>query len=150
MHIRLPLFFYLLLIATPAIAEDIIQIHDPWINEAPPTINVNAGYMQIKNNSAEIIELVNVKSDMFERIEFHVTNVDNGIAKMQKKDTISIPAQSIFKFSPGGFHLMMFNNKGPIRAGNYIPIVLTFSNQISYQVNAEVKSMHSTEHQHHN
>jgi len=146
--VRVCLQFILCLLfsAHSASAEEIIQIDDPWVNEAPPTININAGYLKITNNSMETIELIKAKSDVYERIEFHITKVDDGIAKMEKQDTLSIPAQSILSFSPGGYHLMMFNNHEPVRAGSYIPIELIFSNQTSYHINAEVKRINLSEH----
>ena len=105
--------------------------------------------MQIKNNSTESIELISANSDVFERIEFHVTKVDDGIAKMIKQETISIPAHTIISFSPGGYHLMMFNSKEPVRAGDYVPIELIFSNQLNYRVNAEVKRINFNDHHNH-
>ena len=50
-------------------AADHIAVENAWINEAPPTATVLAGYAQIYNNSDQDIELIQVTSHRFNLVE---------------------------------------------------------------------------------
>jgi copper(I)-binding protein len=116
-----------------------IHIADAWISEAPPTVRVVAGYMTIKNSSSDNIELLNVDSALFKRTELHLSYIENGIAKMRKQESLTIPAKSEITLAPGSYHLMLFDSNQPLKTGDQVPIELTLSNGDSLLVNAEVK-----------
>ncbi|MBI4006210.1 MAG: copper chaperone PCu(A)C [Gammaproteobacteria bacterium] len=149
MQLKISLLLLSLLSVSSVIADNAILISNAWINAAPPTVQVVAAYMNIRNNSDEQIDLISARSPLFERIEFHFTRIENGVAKMQKQDNIPIAARSEFSFSPGEFHLMLFNNRKPLKAGDMVPLQFTFSDGQTVTINAEVKSANiATEHHH--
>src|SRR5690554_7576260 len=89
-------FFWMILlnfVATcPVYSGNDIEVTGSWINEAPPTVKVLAGYMMICNSSDNPVDLVAVTSEDFERVEFHLTTMKDGIASMEKQERITIPA----------------------------------------------------------
>ncbi len=127
---------------------DDIAISNAWISEGPPTARVTAGYMDIVNNSDEHIDLVAAGSSLFERVEFHLTMMEKGVASMQKQDVIPLPARSSFSFAPGRYHLMLFDSSVPLKAGDVVPLRLTFSNGKSLDIAAEVRRS-DFQHTHH-
>lgn len=131
--------FFLLFSFQPAFAQNNIEVTGMWINEAPPTVKVLAGYFTISNLANEPIDLVTASSPAFEKIEFHLTETQDGVARMQKLETVTIPAQSDFSFIPGAHHLMLFNPATAPKAGEKIPLQLTFSNGVKMDIEAEVK-----------
>lgn len=142
-------FFSIILIAIqPAFAQDQIEITNAWINEAPPTVKVLAGYLTVNNNSGEILKLTEARSPAFERIEFHLTRIQDGLASMHRQDTITIPAQSEFSFTPGNYHLMLFNPARAIKNGDKISLTLIFSNGKFFHVEAEVRRGNTDTHHH--
>lgn len=136
-YLRYSVLFMLFSHTIGAAAE--ISINNAWINEAPPGVKVLAAYMTIVNNGTEEIRLVKADSNMFEKIEFHVTQMNDGVASMHRQDSISIPDRSSFSFSPGGYHLMLFNPGSQLRSGDIVPVELTFSNGVILQVEAGVR-----------
>ncbi len=128
-----------------------VELADAWINEAPPTINVHAGYIRIKNKSDREIRLLSADSDAYEKIEFHLSKITDGIASMQKQENITIASNSEFAFSPGAYHLMLINNKRPLRAGDSVQLLLYFDHDMTLQVEAEVRKAdpHAQHHHHH-
>lgn len=142
--------FYFLVYQPSVSAEGDVIITDAWINEAPPTVSVLAGYMTIKNNSQQNIELINVASTVFNRIELHLTRVEDGMAKMQKQESLMIPANSEIRLMPSSYHLMLFDSEQPLVSGNRVPIELMLSNGDTLLVNAEVRrSDMLQQHNHH-
>ena len=126
-----------------------IEVTGAWINEAPPTVKVLAGYFTISNLANEPVDLVSASSPDFEKIEFHLTETRDGVASMQKLEAVTISAQSDFSFIPGAHHLMLFNPMKAPKAGEKIPLQLTFSNGVSIDTEAEVKRGELPPHHHH-
>jgi len=138
------LFFYS--IATKA--DESIEIHRAWINEAPPGIKINAGYMDIENKSEQAVTLTEVHSEIYDRIEMHQSRIVTGIATMKKLDGIKIPANGFVSLSPGDSHLMMFDPVKPVIRNNLIKLTFTFSDGSTLDCDVPVRKIHS-QHQHH-
>ena len=119
-------FFLVLFSLNHASAGGNISVQNAWIREAPPTIKVMAGYLDIENSSDKELILISAESDEYERIEFHQSQIENGVARMQQQDEIIIAPNSTFSFKPSGFHLMMFNPSSPMREGKLTSIKLIF------------------------
>ncbi len=127
-----------------------ISIHKAWIREAPPNSKILAAYLEIQNNSTEDVTLMAAESKDFERIEFHLSEMSNGVARMQAQKHILIPANSSFTFSPGAYHLMLFNPASAMREGKHAAIKFIFADGETLTVDIPVKRSDSTDaHQHH-
>ncbi len=145
-------FFLVLFSLNQASAGENITVHNAWIREAPPTIKIMAGYLQIENSSDKALVLVSAESNEFKRIEFHQSTIKEGIARMQQQDKIIITSHSTFTFKPGSYHLMLFNNTVPMREGMLTSINLTFADGETLRFDAMVKRPDSSEihnHEHH-
>jgi len=130
-------------------AEQDIWVENAWIRDTPPTIRIHAGYLTIVNNKSEDIQLINITSEYFERIEIHHSRIEDGIAKMIELETIKIPAQSKFVFSPGNYHLMLFNKNITLKQGDKIPLQLIFADGTIFKITPEVKHIDlSDQHNH--
>ncbi len=67
-------------------------------------------------------KLIGAQSEGFGKIELHTHINEGGVMRMRRRDEIILP-QGEYKFSRGGDHLMLFDQKGDIRA----PITLFFA-----------------------
>ena len=130
-----------MLLSTPVLAESSVQVSNVWIREPPPGVGVAAGYLQLANCSAQTIHLIAVESDAFGSIEFHLSYLEKGIAKMRRQREITIPAHSKFSFAPGGYHLMLFNHSAPVRSGQRIKLRLIFADGSTQFIHAKVKRL---------
>ena len=147
-------FFLVLFSLNHASACENITVQNAWIREAPPTIKIMAGYLDIENSSDKELILLAAESDEYERIEFHQSQIENGVARMRQQDEIIIAQNSTFSFTPGGFHLMMFNPSSPMREGKLTSIKLIFKGgdkgNKTHTFDAMVKRSDATEsHEHH-
>ncbi len=132
-----------------ASASEHITVQNAWLREAPPSVKVMAAYLDIENSSAKDFILVFAESAEFERIEFHQSKIENGVAKMQRQERIVIPAKSTFNFKPGNYHLMLFNNATPMREGRMSSITFTFENGETHTFDAAVKKKSASSEIHH-
>ncbi len=143
-------FFLVLFSLDHVSADENITVQNAWIREAPPTIKIMAGYLEIENLSDKTLTLISAESSKFERIEFHLSQTEDGIARMQQQEHIVIPGNTTFSFEPGGYHMMLFNNTAPMREGDLASIKLTFADHGTLMFDAMVKRPDSTESHNHN
>lgn len=137
-----------LLMVMNSYAED-ISITDAWINEAPPGVSILAAYATINNLSDIDINLIEVHAESFEFVELHESMMEDGMASMKQHKTITIASKSTLSLKPGGFHLMLFNPKQRISAGDQIRLIFRFADQEIITINANVKRSNQAGHDHH-
>lgn len=143
-------FFLIILFTNSVLSAENVHIQNAWIREAPPTIKMMAGYLDIENSSDRALTLVSAESPEFERIEFHISQMENGVASMQQQEHIIIAPDSTLSFEPGAYHLMLFNHSVPMREGKRISIKLTFEDGKTLSFDAIVRrsNLTATPHQH--
>lgn len=122
-------------------ANSSIKITEAWIRAGAPGQSVGAAYMTL--TSAKNITLVSVESVAAGSVEIHSMSMNNGVMKMRMLDKLDLAAGKPYKLTPGNFHLMLFDLKQPLKAGEKIDFTLHFkdkSNKISdVKVTAPVK-----------
>jgi hypothetical protein len=122
--------------------EKYLVIEDAWIAEAPPVSKVMVAYMRFNNAGTKAIEIIRAESDLYSSIEFHETIHENAMARMIRHDTLNIPANSKLELMPGGPHMMLFNPKKRLAAGDTVNIKLTTKNNKIKTVTVPVKKAH--------
>jgi copper(I)-binding protein len=107
--------------------EKKLVIHNPTVKTTPPGIANSVGYFHITNHSDKDITLINVNSDIADRTEIHQHTMANGLMKMQKIDTLVMPAKSTINFEPGSYHIMFINVNQAIVEKQQVELTLSFS-----------------------
>jgi copper(I)-binding protein len=104
-----------------------LQVENPWIPEAPPVSSVLAGYVTLVNPSDETVTIEAVSSEVFDRVEIHRTVMQQGMARMEPQDTLTIPAHDRVQLKPGGLHLMLIKPKQALKNGDQVDLSLKLS-----------------------
>lgn len=131
-------------------AENIVTVTDAWVREVPPASSVTAAYLKIENKGNEDDTLTGVSTDVAGVAEIHVTSVDDkGVAKMEMRDELDIPAGEVVELKPGGAHIMLIDLKEPVSGKDNIELSLTFAKAGEIKVEARVMGMDDN-HEHHN
>lgn len=98
-----------------------IEFSNQWMR-MPAVTSVNtAAYLNITNNSDKDIKITDalLVGDYSERTEIHGYKPDdNGVKKMFKLESVTIPANSTIEFKPGSFHIMIMGLKKPLEKGS--------------------------------
>ncbi len=126
-----------------------IVVKNAWVREAPPVAKVLAAYLSIENHTGKARALTSVASPAFDKIEFHKTVQKDGMASMEQQDKLFISAESAITLEPNGTHLMLFNPAKPLKAGDKVNFVLTFSDGTNVTTDAVVKKGISMDQGHH-
>ncbi len=106
--------------------HDEIIIENPRIKIMPPGVTNSVGYLTIINPTESDKTLIGISSKIAEVTEIHTHSMQDGLMKMQKVSSLSIPAQTAISFEPGGYHIMLINLLQTITEGEKIEIILTF------------------------
>lgn len=105
-----------------------VDVNGQWVREAPPGMQMLAGYMIVENNTNQELVLTGASSPAFGMIELHHTVIENGMARMMQQKSITIQANSKFVFKPKSYHLMLKQPKRLLKEGDKVRITLEFSN----------------------
>lgn len=133
----------------PAIAESGVTVSGTWVRFAPPNMKAHAAYFMIKNNSDKERILVGAESLAYNKAEFHLSRMKNGIAMMERQEKVKVPPGKTVEFKSGGLHIMLFAAKQPHVEGDKVPITLIFQNGKRLSVEAIVKKDGMMDHKTH-
>ncbi len=107
----------------------VIQIEDPWVRAVPPNANNSAIFLDLRNESEQLRKLVEVHSEVAERVELHTTKDEDGMLRKQRLEEVPIPALETQSFHPGGIHIMLIGLRSPLEVGGVIELELVYADQ---------------------
>jgi len=84
---------------------------------------MNAGYLKFNNLSDEKIIFHQFTSPVYDSVQIHDIEYDNGVAKMKHTDRLVVPAKSTIELKPGNMHLMLIGPRRDIKEGEEILMV---------------------------
>ena len=118
---------------------DITIVH-PWSRPAPQGQN-GVIYLDIHNKGATEDRLIAVSTPLATKVEFHRSTMEDGIHRMEKVESIAVPAGGAVELAPGGYHVMLVDLKFMLMAEETIPVTFTFerSGDITTGVAVEIR-----------
>src|ERR1700712_2202275 len=119
------------LFAGPVCAEDIkagdLVISQAWSRATPGGAKIAGGYLTSENKGTAADRLIGGSGDIAGKVEVHEMAMNNGVMTMRALDKgLAIEPGKTVKLAPGGYHLMMFDLKGPLKQGDKVPVTLQF------------------------
>jgi len=106
-----------------AAAADLVQVMEPWAKATVPGQKVGGVYMEIV--ARENLRLTGVKSAVAETAQVHQMKMENGMMRMRAAPFLELPAGKTVKLEPGGYHIMLFDIKQSLVAGQKLKLELT-------------------------
>jgi copper(I)-binding protein len=116
----------MVLLAFASVTFAQVEIERPWIRATAPGVKIAAGYMTIRNKSAQPDRLIGGSSSVAAKLETHTHIKDGEILRMREVKGYDIPAKGSFELKPGGAHLMLVDLKQPLKEGDTVPVTLKF------------------------
>ena len=119
-------------------AESKMNVSHAWVQEAPPSAEVLAGYMDLQNQSLQAQTLLGARSSDFKSVMLHQTLSKGGVTHMKHPARIEIKAGSTLQFTPGGYHLMLMYPKKALRQGDQVEVLLEFQGGLVLPVKLKI------------
>ena len=110
-----------------------------WIRQAPPGINVLAGYFTLQNLTGKSLDLKSITSPDFASTEVHRSFVKDGQEQMEPVPTLTLPAHGSVEFKPGAYHVMLMQPKKNLFPGDIVTLDLSFSDGSQLTIMAPVR-----------
>jgi periplasmic copper chaperone A len=107
-------------------AGDLV-ISQGWSRATPGGAKIGGGYLTVENKGSAPDRLIHASGDFAGKVEVHEMAMKNGVMTMRPVDNgLTIEPGKTVKLAPGGFHLMMFDLKNPLKQGDKVPVILEF------------------------
>jgi len=129
-------------------APSAVKFEEPRIYVPLKGVNMTAGYVNIKNETAKEIEIKLKSVEKFKAFETHETIEEAGVMAMKKVDSFKIKKGETLKLEPGGRHLMLFDPIGKISLGSSLKVVFTVDGK-EESVKFKIVSRESQTEEHH-
>jgi hypothetical protein len=139
-------FFIATLLAAPARAEDVkagdLTITQAWSRATPKGAKTGGGYLTIENKGSAPDRLIGGSADVAGKVEVHEMATNNGVMTMRPLDQgLTIDPGKTVKLTPGGYHLMLFDLKSPLKQGDKVPVSLEFEKAGKVKVSLDVQGV---------
>jgi len=119
-----------------ALAQTTVQ--DAWVRGTVPQQKATGAFMQI--SSVQGGRLVSASSPAAGVVEIHEMAMDGSTMRMRAVPAVELPAGKAVSFKPGGYHVMLMDLKGPLKAGDAVALTLVVEGKDGKKESIEVKA----------
>ena len=120
-------------------AADPVQVREPWAKATVPGQKVGGVYMKIV--ARENLRLTGVRSPVAETAEVHQMKMENGMMRMRAVPFLELPAGKTVRLEPGGYHIMLFDLRQSLVAGQKLKLELTVEDASKHQHRVAVEAV---------
>jgi hypothetical protein len=133
-------------LTVPARAQEVkagdLVITQAWARATPGGAKVGGAYLTIENKGSTADRLIGGSADVAGKVEVHEMATKNGVMTMRGLDNgLTIEAGKTVKLAPGGYHLMMFDLKSPLKQGDKVPVTLDFEKAGKVKLSFDVQGV---------
>jgi copper(I)-binding protein len=132
--------------AAAALAQEVkagdLLITRAWSRATPGGAKIGAGYFTIENKGSVADRLIGGSADVADKVQVHEMAMNNGVMTMRPLDKgLTIESGKTVKFAPGGYHLMLFDLKSPLKQGDKLPVTLEFEKAGKVKLSFDVQGV---------
>jgi copper(I)-binding protein len=132
--------------AAPVRAEEVkagdLVITQAWSRATPGGAKIGGGYLTIENKGPVADRLIGGSGDVAGKVEVHEMAMNNGVMTMRPLDKgLTIEPGKTVKLAPGGYHLMLFDLKSPLKQGDKVPLTLEFEKAGKVKLSLDVQGV---------
>ncbi len=122
-------------------AGDLV-ITQTWARATPGGAKIGGAYMTIENKGSASDRLLGGAADIAGKVEVHEMATVDGIMKMRPIERgLTIEPGKTVKLAPGGYHLMLFDLKKPLKQGDKVPVTLQFERAGKVDISLDVQGV---------
>ena len=138
-HLKTLLATALTVLSFSAVAQNSVQITDPWVRATVPQQKATGAFMQI--TAPKAMRLLEVRSPVAGVAEIHEMSMTDNMMRMRQIKEIALPAGKAVELKPGGYHVMLLDLKGQVKAGDKIPLTLVLEGEDKHRETIEVTAV---------
>ena len=116
-----------------------VEVKDAWVRATVAQQKSTGAFMQLTAQADT--RVVQVTSPIAGVAEIHEMAMDKDVMKMRAVPALPLPAGKVVELKPGSYHLMLMDLKGPVKAGDVVPVTLVLESRDGLRSTLEVKAM---------
>lgn len=121
-------------------AQAHVDVRDPWVRATVAQQKATGAFMQL--TAREGSKLVEVRSPVAGVAEVHEMAMEQNVMKMRALPAgLALPAGKTVELKPGGYHVMLMDLKGPVKAGDVVPVTLVFEGKDGRRESVDIKAL---------
>lgn len=113
-----------LALAASAWAQSPVQVQDAWARATVANQSASGAFMKL--TAPESTRLVSASSPVAGIVEIHEMRMEGDVMRMRAVTALPLAAGQTVELKPGGYHVMLMDLKGPLKAGDAVPLTLVF------------------------
>jgi periplasmic copper chaperone A len=113
-----------------------VAVENAWTRATLGHSDIGAVFLSMTSPVAD--RLLAATTPAASRTELHVHKVEGGIMKMRQIDGIDLPAGEKVTLAPHGYHIMLFGLGSALKAGDRLPLTLSFAHAATQTVSVQV------------
>ena len=122
-----------------------VTVADAWVRATVAAQRATGAFLKLSIQGADAT-LIAASSPVAGVTQIHEMAMSEGVMRMREvTGGVPLKAGQSFELKPGGYHIMMMDLKQPVKAGDRVPLTLTFKQgdgqQTTTQVDAEVRGL---------
>jgi len=138
--------FALLAFSTAVSAQDYqagaLHVDRPYARATVPGQPSGAAYMILENRGKDGDRLLAAASPVAQKTEIHTMSMDGNVMKMRQVAGIDLAPAAKVVMKPGdGYHIMLLGLKQQLKAGDTLPLTLTFEKAGKLEVSVPVQEV---------
>ena len=114
----------MLAVTASAWAQSNVNVEDAWVRGTVAQQKSTGAFMRL--TAQKDVRLVSVSSPVAGVTEVHEMAMDKDVMRMRAVPALPLPAGKTVELKPGGYHVMLLDLKGAVKAGDNVPLTLVF------------------------
>jgi hypothetical protein len=102
-----------------------VTVDGAWARATVPNQSATGAFMRL--TAQKDVVLTGASSPVADIVEVHEMWLDKDIMRMRPADRVPLKAGQTIELKSGGLHVMMMNLKKQIKAGERVPLTLSFT-----------------------
>lgn len=124
------------------------QVDNAWVRATVAGQHASGAFMDLTASSDS--KLVEVQSPVAKNVQIHQSSMHNDVMSMQQVDAVALPAGQKISLDTHGYHVMLMELTGQIKAGDIVPLTLTVENakgeKETIKVQAQARALNAPDH----
>lgn len=120
--------------ATPAP----VDVKDAWVRATVAQQKATGAFMHLTAKAD--VRVVDARSPIAGVAQIHEMALDKDVMRMREVKGLALPAGQTVELKPGGYHVMLMDLKGQVKAGDVVPVTLVLEGKDGQRSTLEVKA----------
>ena len=114
-----------------------LKASNPWVRATVAQQKATGAFMQL--SSSQPGRVVEARSPVAGVVEIHEMKMEGSVMKMRALSALDLAAGQTVELKPGGYHIMLMDLKGQVKAGDEVPLSLVFETRDGKRETLEIK-----------